>query len=141
MHNCLHGVLYFAESLLAIPTREDGTSQWDNLIGKIGVKNGVLDLHTGICRDGDPSDYIRTFSPTEWHGLDTQCPLFLKFLDALFELREDKDEVIHFLIRLLGYALTGTCREAIFAILYGPEGRNGKSTLLDRKSTRLNSSH
>jgi P4 family phage/plasmid primase-like protien len=50
-------------------------------------------------------------------------------LDALFELREDKEEVIRFLIRLLGYALTGTCKEAIFAILYGPEGRNGKSTL------------
>lgn len=123
------GVLYFAESLLAIPTQDDGTSQWDSLTGKIGVKNGVLDLHTGICRDGKPDDYIRTISPTEWRGLNAPCPLFLKFLDALFELREDKEEVIRFLIRLLGYALTGTCKEAIFAILYGPEGRNGKSTL------------
>lgn len=123
------GVLYFAESLLALPTHDDGTSLWDSLTGKIGVKNGVLDLHTGICRDGKPDDYIRTVSPTEWRGLNAQCPLFLKFLDELFELREDKEEVIRFLIRLLGYALTGTCKEAIFAILYGPEGRNGKSTL------------
>lgn len=123
------GVLYFAESLLAIPTHDDGTSLWDSLTGKIGVKNGVLNLHTGICRDGKPDDYIRTVSPTEWRGLNAPCPLFLKFLDGLFELREDKEEVIRFLIRLLGYALTGTCKEAIFAILYGPEGRNGKSTL------------
>ncbi len=123
------GVLYFAESLLAIPTRDDGTSVWDSLTGKIGVKNGVLDLHTGICRDGQPNDYIRTFCPTEWKGLHAPCSTFSKFLDGLFELREDKQEVIQFLIRLLGYALTGTCKEAIFAILYGPEGRNGKSTL------------
>src|SRR5204863_7452719 len=64
------GVLYFAESLLAMPTREDGTSLWDSLTGKIGVKNGILDLHTGICRDGEPNDYIRTISPTEWRGLN-----------------------------------------------------------------------
>lgn len=123
------GVLYFAEALLAVPTRDDGTSIWDSLTGKIGVKNGVLDLHTGVCRDGQPGDYIRTFSPTEWQGLHAPCPHFEAFLQALFELREDKDEVIAFLQRLLGYALTGTCKEAIFALLYGPEGRNGKSTL------------
>jgi|SRR5271157_1768684 len=123
------GVLYFTEALMAVPTRADGTSIWDSQIGKIGVKNGVLDLHTGICRDGEPGDYIRTFSPTEWKGLHAPCPHFETFLQALFELREDREEVIAFLRRLLGYALTGTCKEAIFALLYGPEGRNGKSTL------------
>jgi len=37
----------------------------------LAVSNGVLDLRTGLCREGEPSDYIRTVSPTEWTGIET----------------------------------------------------------------------
>ncbi|GAB6059336.1 hypothetical protein JCM31598_24530 [Desulfonatronum parangueonense] len=38
--------------------------------------------------------------------------------------------MVKFIQRLLGYVLLGTCKERKFIILYGPEGANGKTTLM-----------
>ena len=124
-----NAVLDYATQACSAPLNDDDTSVWDSKKGLLGVKNGVLDLRTGAFREGRPDDYIRTVCPTEWNGIDAECPLFEQFLQALFELREDKDEIIQFLQRLIGYALTGTCQEALFVILCGALGRNGKTTL------------
>lgn len=128
---------------------------WDSDPWLLGVKNGVVDLRTGECRDGYPIDYIRSVSPTEWTGLDTPCPRFAKFLQEIFEVlpeaqlqnlteckyqdlqkeeqehfvAEHRKKLIDFLQRLLGYAIAGLSTEAIFPLLYGEEGRNGKDTL------------
>jgi putative DNA primase/helicase len=48
----------------------------------------------------------------------------------VFEDKLDREMLIAFLQRLLGYAITGATTEHIFPILYGEEGRNGKDTLL-----------
>jgi len=105
---------------------------WDKDKWALPVLNGVIDLRTGFIRDGKPKDYIRTVAPIEWTGLNTRCPRFDKFLQEIFEDREPKErqELIAFLLRLLGYAITGLSERAIFPILYGKEGRNGKDTLL-----------
>src|SRR5262249_27262292 len=47
-----------------------------------------------------------------------------------FEDKLDRETLIAFLQRLLGYGITGATTEHIFPILYGEEGRNGKDTLL-----------
>lgn len=128
---------------------------WDSDPWLLGVKNGVIDLRTGECRDGYPIDYIRSVSPTEWTGLNTPCPRFEKFLQEIFEVlpeaqlqnltegkfhnlpkeeqehitAEHRKKLIDFLQRLLGYAIAGLSTEAIFPLFYGEEGRNGKDTL------------
>src|SRR5215471_16903960 len=45
--------------------------------------------------------------------------------------QQEREAVVAFLQRLLGYGITGTTNHHVFTILYGEEGRNGKDTLLD----------
>ncbi|MFC1614296.1 hypothetical protein ACFL5K_03275, partial [Gemmatimonadota bacterium] len=79
-------------------------SQWDVNPMLLGCANGVIDLKTGMLREGQPDDYIKTASPTEWKGLDTPSPIWEKFLLEVFE--GDK-ETVSFLQRVFGYAITG----------------------------------
>jgi putative DNA primase/helicase len=104
---------------------------WDADPWLLGVKNGVIDLRTGQLRDGYPFDYIRSVSPTEWTGINTQYQRCERFLNEIFGDRPEAErkELIAFLQRLLGYSITGLVSEHIFPILYGEEGRNGKDTL------------
>ena len=107
------------------------SDMWDTHPWLLAVPNGVLDLQTGACHDGNPGDYLRTVAPTEWTGLDTPCPRFERYLQEIFEDKLDRDTLIAFLQRLLGYAITGLTTHHTFPILYGEEGRNGKDTLLE----------
>ena len=102
-------------------------SKWDADPMVLGCKNGVIDLKTGMLREGQPDDYIRTASPTEWQGIDTPAPLWREFLLEVFDKDQD---TVDFLQRVLGYAITGKATEHILPILCG-HGRNGKGTLLE----------
>ncbi len=121
-------VLEFARSLLPIHVEKWDTDPW-----LLGVPNGVIDLRSGELRAGRPRDYIRTVIPTEWRGLDAPAPRFEQFLRDIFDDRpaEQRDELIAFLQRALGYGITGMVNEQKFLLLYGEEGRNGKDTLMN----------
>jgi putative DNA primase/helicase len=121
----MHNVLTFVQSAMGITS-----DMWDTHAFLLAVPNGVLDLRTGSCHDGNPSDYIRTVCPTEWTDLDTPCPRFEHFLQEIFEDKPAREAIIAFLQRLFGYGITGSTADHVFAILYGEEGRNGKDTLL-----------
>ena len=118
-------VLTFVQAEVGITAEKWDTNQW-----ALAVPNGVIDLHTGWLRDGIPADFIRMIAPTEWRGLDTPCQCFEQFLRDVFEDKPDRDELIAFLQRLLGYGITGTTTDHVFPLFYGEEGRNGKDTLL-----------
>jgi putative DNA primase/helicase len=109
---------------------------WDNDPFLLGVTNGVVDLRTGDLRDGYPIDYIRTIAQVPWTGLDTLCPRFDGFMQEIFEDRPTKEDpgksridLIEFLQRLFGFAITGLSSEAVFPLFWGKDGRNGKDTL------------
>lgn len=108
------------------------TEQWDSDPWLLGTREGVLDLRTGLVRDGAPADYIRTVIPTVWRGLGEPAPRFEEFLREVFaDRREDeRAALIAFLQRALGYGMTGKVTEHIFLLLYGRDGRNGKDTLV-----------
>ncbi len=120
-------VLTYAQAYLRITARRWDTDPW-----LLGTRDGVLDLRTGTLRDGQPEDYIRTIIPTSWQGLDIPAPRFEQFLQEIFADREqaERDELILFLQRALGYGISGHVLEHIFLMLYGEEGRNGKDTLM-----------
>ena len=89
------------------------------------VQNGTIDLKSGELRGHRRKDLITKLAPVEFDP-DTACPTFRAFLETIFANNEN---IVEFLQRVLGYALTGSTQEQIVIILYGT-GSNGKSTLL-----------
>ena len=100
---------------------------WDANPWLLGCNNGVIDLKTGNFSGGRPEDYIKTIAPIEWCGIDTPAPIWEKFLYDVFD---NKKELVDYIQRLLGYSFTGETIEHIFPIFWG-KGRNGKGTLLE----------
>jgi putative DNA primase/helicase len=101
--------------------------EWDRDAWVLGVKNGVIDLRTGDLEPGNPQNFIRKTSPTEYYGLDAPAPLWERFLQ---EVLAGDDALISFVQRLLGYGLTGLAVEHVLPVLWGT-GRNGKGTMLE----------
>jgi len=100
-------------------------SLWDTDDWLLGTPGGTVDLHSGDLRDARPEEHITRITacapgaapPTRW----------LAFLD---ETCRGDAELIAFLARLVGYALTGSTREHALAFVYG-SGGNGKSVWIN----------
>ena len=92
----------------------------------LGVKNGIVDLRTGVLRDASPSDFITKQAGTIFDNL-APCPLFEQTLRTIF--RNDSG-LIDYVQRLCGYALYGGVLEHVFFFCHGV-GANGKSTVLN----------
>jgi len=101
--------------------------EWDADTMLLGVENGVVDLRTGDHRPGQPSDYIKTYAPTAWLGLDVPSPTWKRALSEIFAADE---ELTAYIQRLLGYAITATVKEHILLVAWG-RGRNGKGTVFE----------
>jgi putative DNA primase/helicase len=93
----------------------------------LGCKSGVIETRTGECKQGIPEQYISKASPIEWKGLHEPAP---KFEAWIREVMSDDEELVTFLQRALGYAITGLVQEHILLVLHGG-GRNGKGTLVE----------
>jgi putative DNA primase/helicase len=87
--------------------------------------NGTIDLRTGKLRPHRREDQITALAPVEFRP-HAPCPGWITFLDRIFD---HNAELIGFVNRLLGIALTGDITEQVLPILYG-NGANGKTTLL-----------
>lgn len=100
--------------------------------------NGVIDLRTGVLKPGDPADFLmRATSVPFPEGDDVREYLATgegfkgKHWEKFFrEIHQDVEEVIAFVQRLLGYAITGLCTEQFIACFIG-EGANGKGTMFE----------
>jgi P4 family phage/plasmid primase-like protien len=91
----------------------------------LNVLNGTVDLRTGQLLPHRREDLITQLAPVEY-AAGARCPQFLAFLDEIFD---ENPDLIAFMQRAIGYALTGDVSEQVFFYLYGT-GANGKSTLL-----------
>jgi len=89
-------------------------------------ESGVIDLKTGKLKNHDPNFYISQHSKNEY-APDMNCDNWLRFLD---KVTGHNDELISYIQRAIGYALTGSTSEQCLFILHG-QGQNGKSTFLN----------
>jgi putative DNA primase/helicase len=98
----------------------------------LNLLNGTLDLKAGELKPHRRRDLISKLAPVKYDH-EAECPEWWKFLERIFN--QDFD-LIHFLQKAVGYALTGSTREQCLFFLYGL-GANGKSTFLDVIQTML----
>jgi putative DNA primase/helicase len=91
------------------------------------VANGVLDLRTGKLRKGVPGEFLHRASGVEWRGMDAEAAAWDKFM---LEIMADDEEMVAYLHRIFGYAITGLTNEHTFLVMEG-EGRNGKGLLVE----------
>lgn len=91
----------------------------------LNCPNGTVDLRTGYM-----SPHNREHLLTKTTAVDyvpaAECPRFVQFLDEVFV---GDHELAAFVMRYLGYSLTGSVREQVFQVWYGG-GSNGKTTLI-----------
>ena len=86
---------------------------------------GTVDLKTGTLRRHDPEDLISKSTAVGPEKME--CPIWKRFLA---EATQDDGELIAYLQRLCGYALTGSTSEQMLAFVWGPGG-NGKGVFLN----------
>lgn len=108
--------------------------QWDADPWLLNTPDGVVDLRTGTKRAHRAADYMTKITAARPRG---DCPLFLAFLDRI---TGSDHELIAYLRRVLGYALTGATREHALFFGYGT-GANGKSVLLSTVAGLLGDYH
>ena len=92
----------------------------------LAVENGVVNLRTGILRPHDRADLITKIAPVRFDAQAT-CPTWNAFLERIMSERQP---LIAFVQRVVGYTLCGDTSERSLFVLHGV-GANGKSTLLD----------
>lgn len=103
------------------------TDDFDANLLLLGTPGGTVDLLSGELRPARREDMISKRTAVTPADVGTIAPTWLQFLDEIF----DGDvEMIRFLQRAAGYALTGLTTEHKLLFFYGT-GRNGKSTFLE----------
>ncbi len=91
----------------------------------LGVANGVLDLRTGKLLPTSP-DVLVSKRCNVAYDPGATCPRFKQFLR---EVQLEK-EMCLFLLRFMGYCLTGDVSRQVFAFFHG-HGANGKSVFMN----------
>lgn len=100
-------------------------SQLDRDDWLLCVQNGVVDLRTGTLMPHDKGRLITRLCNTSYEP-EAECEALTSFLVDRFP----DPGTLEFVVRSIGYTLTGSIREEVFLFIYGPGGR-GKSTLAE----------
>lgn len=121
-HNKLESMIKSATSIPGMSKADRSIFDTDTML--LGVRNGVVDLETGKLIPAERDMYITKQAAAEFRE-DAQCPMFLRFLDEVFN---GDQGVIDYVQRVMGYALTGNVSESMMFMMVG-NGSNGKSVL------------
>ncbi len=110
--------------------------QWDTNLWVLNTPTGLVDLRTGEVCPHRADHFVTKLTGA---APDKTCPIvtWLKFLDRVCG---GDTELIAFLRRMAGYALTGATSEHALFFLYGT-GANGKSTFLNALTAALGDYH
>ena len=119
-HRDVRHLLRFDSRITAPPEAFD-SDPW-----LLNTPGGTIDLKTGEMRAHNPADMCSR-QTTVAPDFEMKTPLWNAFL---LEATGGDIGLQEYLRRLVGYALTGSTVEQMFAFLWGPGG-NGKGTFLD----------
>ncbi|WP_035625944.1 phage/plasmid primase, P4 family [Herminiimonas sp. CN] len=113
-------------------------SALDNNQNLIGVANGVVDLTTAQLRHVAREDYVTRHCPLPYDP-NAKASRFDKLIEEITGAPDGKGytsrpELAAYVLRFLGYCLTGHTRSQVMGIFTGP-GANGKNILLDLVQT------
>lgn len=92
----------------------------------INCLNGTYNLEHRIFKKHDSRDMLSKVANVKYVP-SALSPLLDKFIN---DIMCNDSQLISYLWRTLGYAITGLAKEECMFILYGPTTRNGKSTLI-----------
>jgi putative DNA primase/helicase len=128
----LHRLLSMIDIAKNLPDIQIKLEEFDTDRFLLNVLNGTIDLRTGELHPHDRSNLITKMIRVEYCGkpgaaVPLGCPTWLCFLNRIFDGNE---EVIRFVQRAVGYALTGSDREQCLFLLHST-GANGKSTFIE----------
>jgi putative DNA primase/helicase len=121
--SAIGAMITLAASEPGIALRRD---QFDADLWALNCDNGTLNLKTGELRPHHREDLISRMVAAAYIKTAT-CPEFMKVISRVMGERED---MIGFLRRAIGYALSGSTKEQCLFVLWG-SGQNGKSTLVN----------
>lgn len=93
----------------------------------LAVQNGIVNLRTGQLIEPRPDYYITVKSPIAYNP---DAPTPERFCQFMNEITCGDVELREYLLRILGYCLTGEIKEQAFFVFYG-NGANGKSVLVN----------
>jgi len=113
------------EKLARADRRHAATAQqWDDDGWLLNTPGGIVDLRTGALSAHESAKHMTKLTAVAPEG---DCPTWLEFL---VEVTAGNHELIGYLQRVAGYALTGSIREHALFFAYGTGG-NGKGTFLN----------
>jgi P4 family phage/plasmid primase-like protien len=118
----LKGMIELTQSEEGIPVQPEALDADPWLLN---CTNGTLDLRLGTLRPHDRTTLLTKCLPVAYDK-DAECSVWKAFL---WRIMDHNQEMIDFLQRVIGYALTGSTREQCMFILHGPT-KTGKSTFL-----------
>jgi P4 family phage/plasmid primase-like protien len=118
------GVERFARADPRLSTLDE---DWDHDPWLLAAPDGTVDLRTGKLRAASRDDFITKRTAVTPAAPGTPTPIWNAFLNAA---TQNNDELIAYLQRVSGYALTGDVSEHALFFLYG-DGGNGKGTFLN----------
>jgi hypothetical protein len=113
----------------------------DKNCGFLSFKNGVMDLKTGIFREGIRwDDFITETIPYDWKSSDPEKVNFLKGI--LKKILNNNEEHLDYYLSIIGYSLIGKpdLEKSIYFMIDGTDngkGDNGKTLFFDILSTLL----
>jgi putative DNA primase/helicase len=121
--HAIKAMIYLAQSEpgMALAPNDLDANPW-----LLNVKNGTINLRDGTFYPPRREDLLTKLAPVEYDPM-AKCPTWDNFLSRIMD---DSEEMIEFLQRSIGYALTGDVSEQCLFFFYGT-GANGKTTFLN----------
>jgi len=94
----------------------------------INLKTGYYSFKDHRVHPHDKKHFFSMMVPVGYDGA-AACPMWRAFLDRMFKGKPDKDALIDFLQRAVGYTLTGDTSERVVFLMHGT-GANGKTVFI-----------
>ncbi len=116
-----------ARPALSVAVDELDTHSW-----LLNCQNGTLDLRTGKLGPHVQTDYLTKMLAIDYDE-KAECPTWIDFINTS---QWDKEEMIEYLQKAVGYSLTGDTGEKCMFILHGPKD-TGKSTFIEAMQMML----